>query len=685
MQVRRPAHTHFISVLRVKATVIHVIIRMNIYNVHHNPHVSFLAFTLFSTLTLFHMKKEKKVWAMTMIAFWLWVPSQTNAQQDSLTSFTLREVVVTATKFPKSVSETGKVLTVIDQEQIARSAGKDLSQLLNEQVGLVINGANSNPAKDKSVFLRGAAGKYTLILIDGIPVNDPSGIDGAFDLRLLSIDQIERIEILKGSQSTLYGTDAIAGVINIITKTKGKKPVNGSGILSYGSFNTLRANVGVSGTTDKIEYNIGYTRFQTDGLSEARDTTGTAGFDKDGMNQSALQASVGFKAGEKFNIRPFVRYNDFEGAFDAGAFVDEENATYNASTLHYGLTSEYQYSNGLVSLLFAHNKTERSFTNMFGVNDFDGRFNHGELFIRHDLASVFQLLGGVSYQHFNMIATNAAVANPAFDIISPYVSFLVNKLNGFSAELGGRYVNHSVYGSTYTYSINPSYLINKRYKLFINYGTGFKAPTLTQLYGPFGANEDLKPEESISFEGGVQWFSANKRFDVRATWFQRNIDNIIAYTTGYVNWDKLIDSGVELEAFYKGKKLTLSGFYAYVEGEIITPVGSGTEMKPNDLIRRPKHSFGFNATWQLTDKLLTTLTVNTFGRRNDLFFDFNTFTTNAVVLAPYQLLDVYIEYSLLNRMKLFGDFRNLLNQEYYEVYGYNTQRFNMMGGIRVSF
>ncbi|MBX2964038.1 MAG: TonB-dependent receptor [Cyclobacteriaceae bacterium] len=631
------------------------------------------------------MKKEIKVWAMTMIACWFWVPTQTTAQQDSLSATTLREVVVTATKFSKNVTETGKVLTVIDQEQLAYSGGKDLSQVLNEQVGLVINGANSNPAKDKSVFLRGAAGKHTLIMIDGIPVNDPSGIDGAFDIRLLSIDQIERIEILKGSQSTLYGTDAIAGVINIITKTKGNKPVSGSGILSYGSYNTLRANASVSGSTEKVDYSIGYTRFQTDGLSEARDTTGLAGFDKDGMNQNALQASVGFKVSEKFNIRPFVRYNDFDGAFDAGAFVDEEDATYTASTLHYGLISDYQYNKGLVSLLFAHNKTERSFTNMFGINDYDGRFNHGEVFIRHDLSSTYQLMGGVSYQYFNMIATNATVENPAFDIISPYVSFFVNSLNGFSAELGGRYVNHSVYGDNFTFSINPSYLINDRYKLFVNYGTGFKAPTLTQLYGPFGANEDLKPEESTSFEGGVQWFSANKRFDVRATYFQRKIDNVIAYTTGYVNWDKLDDQGIEIEAFYKRNKLTVSGFYAYVEGEITTPVGQGTETKPNDLIRRPRHSVGFNAAYQLTDKLQASVILNTFGKRNDLFFDFGTFTTIPVVLEPYQLLDVYMEYALFNRIKLFGDFRNLFDQDYYEVYGYNTQRFNATLGVRAQF
>jgi Outer membrane cobalamin receptor protein len=192
------------------------------------------------------MKKERKVWAITVIAFWWLAPNQINAQQDSLKTTQLNEVVVTATKFPKSQSETGKVLTVIDQNQIRQSAGKDLAQLLNEQVGMVINGSNSNAGKDKAVYLRGASNAYTLILIDGVPMNDPSGINGgAFDVRLLPLDQIERIEILKGSQSTLYGSDAIAGVINIITRSAGDEKLQASGTLGYGSYNTFKANASV--------------------------------------------------------------------------------------------------------------------------------------------------------------------------------------------------------------------------------------------------------------------------------------------------------------------------------------------------------------------------------------------------------------------------------------------------------
>jgi vitamin B12 transporter len=630
------------------------------------------------------MKKEINVWAMTMIACWFWLPPQAKAQQDSLSSTTLREVVITATKYPKHVSETGKVLSIIDEEQLSRSAGKDLSQLLNEQVGLVINGANSNPAKDKSVFIRGAAGKYTLLLIDGVPVNDPSGIDGSFDLRLLAVDQIERIEILKGSQSTLYGSDAIAGVINIITKKKGDKPISGTGLLTYGSYNTVKGNATVSGSTEKFDYNLGYTLFQTDGISEAKDPTGSNSFDKDGGEQQALQFNLGYRPTEHFSIRPFLRLTNFNGDYDLGAFTDDPGARYDATALQYGVNTDYQFKKGSITLMYAYNKNERTFKDMFGSYDYDGRFSHGEMYGQFNLSDHVQLVGGAAYQNFNMVATNTTIQNPETTIISPFLSFFVNDLSGFSAEVGGRFNGHSVYGKNLTYSLNPSYLINKIAKLFFNYSTGFKAPTLSQLYGPFGANEDLKPEESTSVEAGLQWMGRGGKLDARVTYFRRKIDNVIVFTTGYVNLDKLDDQGVEVEVYYKLNKFTFTGFYAFVEGEITTPVGAGMETTPNALIRRPKHSVGLNIAMQATKKLFTSLNFKTFGQRNDLYFDFNTFTTSPVVLEAYQLLDVYVEYTLVNnRLKLFGDLRNLLDQKYYEVYGYSTQQFNATVGIRL--
>jgi vitamin B12 transporter len=195
------------------------------------------------------MKKEKNNAAIKWIAkgVLFCISFTTYGQIDSVKTHHLDEVVITATKFSKNQSETGKEVSIIDEVQLERSAGKDLAQLLNEQVGIVVNGANSNTGKDKSVYLRGAKGEHTLILIDGMTVNDPSGNGGAYDLRLISLDQIKRIEILKGSQSTLYGSDAIAGVINIITKKGGTKPFGVNGNIGYGTYKTFKGNAGING------------------------------------------------------------------------------------------------------------------------------------------------------------------------------------------------------------------------------------------------------------------------------------------------------------------------------------------------------------------------------------------------------------------------------------------------------
>src|SRR3954452_18664992 len=213
-----------------------------------------------SSLEIFKQLNRKMSMKKILYALAALVVSQNIfAQKDSLQTNQLNEVVVTATKYPKKSSETGKVLTVITREQLDRSAGKDLAQLLNEQAGVSVNGSNSNPAKDKSIYLRGASPQYTLITIDGVPVYDASGVNSNFDFRQIPIDIIDRIEILKGSQSTLYGSDAIAGVINIITKKNGVKPFSFAGAAHYGSFNTWKANAGFTGTYHKLNYEAGYT------------------------------------------------------------------------------------------------------------------------------------------------------------------------------------------------------------------------------------------------------------------------------------------------------------------------------------------------------------------------------------------------------------------------------------------
>ena len=190
------------------------------------------------------MKKKIFIVAAVIISSQLLAqPVPQSSEGDSL-SKTLDEVVFIANKYPKKQSETGKVITVINRFQLDRSGGKTLGEVLNTVAGTTVIGANNNLGTNQTVSIRGASAGNVLILIDGIPVNDPSVITNYFDLNLFSIDQIERIEIMKGGQSTLYGSDAVAGVINIITRKNIKNKLGINAGVTAGSYNTFKENLG---------------------------------------------------------------------------------------------------------------------------------------------------------------------------------------------------------------------------------------------------------------------------------------------------------------------------------------------------------------------------------------------------------------------------------------------------------
>jgi len=654
---------------------------MNASAHHHCFIFSLLLF--FQTLNFFKMKKEKKVWAITLIAFWWLAPNLIQAQLDSLRTRQLGEVVISATKFPKDKSQTGKVLTVIDQDQIKRSTGKDITQVLNEQVGVVVSGSNSNPGKDKSVYLQGAKNEYTIILLDGIPLNDPSGVSGgAYDLRLISLDQVERIEILKGSQSTLYGSDAIAGVINIITKNGGDKPAEFFGTLGYGSYNTLRGNAGVHGSKNGLDYNVGYSRFSTGGISEAKEL-GSTTFDKDGSSQNSFQANVGVKLNSKFSVKPFIRYTQFEGTYDGGPFTDDLLNKYEATLLNAGTHLNYALKRGSVHAQYSYDQTDRLFDGTFGKSEYTGKFQHAEVFMNYDLTKQIQILAGFTSQNLKMLDETSTEVDPSAFLNSPYVSFF-GKFGNFSAELGGRYTNHTKFGEAFTYSINPSYRLQKGLKVFANLSTGFKAPSLYQLYGQYGANPDLKPERSQSFEGGIQGL-LNRKVEWRAVAFSRVVDDVIVYAfPSNLNLDKQADKGVELEASSQiTSKLKVSAFYAFVTGEVTTKTNNQDTVF-NNLIRRPTNSLGVNMGYQFSNQFHANFNLKTFGKRNDLYFDSNTFTNQPAVLSAYTLVDFHADYKLKKEhVAFFLDVRNLLNQNYEETYGYSTLGITVNAGITI--
>ncbi len=619
------------------------------------------------------MKKKIFIVAAVLIG------SHLLAQEDT-TSKTMDEVVITANKFPQKESGTGKVISIITKEQIEKSGGKDLSQLLNEQTGIIINGATSNQGTYKSLYVLGATSAYTLILLDGVPLNDPTGVGGTFDIRLLSLDNIERIEILKGSQSTLYGSNAVAGVVNIISKNPVSNKPSLNGLLTYGSYNSFKGSANVSQKTKFFEYDVNYAYNSTDGISEAKDTTGNAGFDKDGFKQHAIQAVLGINITDKFKLSPYYRFTEFKGGYDADAFIDAPNH-YTASLVNTGLTGHYIYKSGTVHFNYGYDFTKRDYQSQFGDFNTKGKFHQAEAYTDHRFNDNVRLVAGLNYQSYRIDAPDTTNS-----IVSPYASLILKSNKGLNAEIGGRFNHHNQYGDNFTYSFNPSYLINEQLKLFVNITSGFRAPSISELFGPFGANPNLKPEKSTTQEAGLQAMLLNKKLEFTVTGFNRNINDVIIYgANGYENRDKQHDYGVELEAGYSfNEQLSFKISYAYVDGKVTQKI-SGKDTAYYNLIRRPKNNAHLFVNYQASKNFFISSSLQITGKRTDTYYDPISFLPSEVDLKAYALWNLYAEYSFSKKkLNVFVDAKNLTNKKnYYEIYGYGVQGFNITGGIRL--
>ena len=331
------------------------------------------------------------------------VSSYASAQQDSAVK-SLDEVIITANRIEQKQSQTGKVVTVIGKETLSRSQGKTLAQILNEQAGITINGALNNPGTVQTVYMRGGNSGRVLILMDGIPVNDPSQINNEFDLNLIQLNEVERIEIARGAQSTLYGSDAVTGVINIITtKTDIKKPINIKAGINGGNLGILRTNLQFFGKVDKLEYQIKGAQFQSTGFSTARDENNTGGFDQDGFNGKTLSASLKYYLAPQLYVRGFIQNNNYKTHIDNGAFKDDKDFTQKSNNLNTGGGLNWKNKTVNLTANFMYTQTQRNFLDdsssiggfaKFARDDYYSQSRFGEVFASFNIHPNWVLLTG---------------------------------------------------------------------------------------------------------------------------------------------------------------------------------------------------------------------------------------------------------------------------------------------------
>jgi len=628
------------------------------------------------------------------------------AQNDTTT---LNEVIVSANKYPGKASLTGKVVTVISREQIEQSGSKDLAQLLTEKTGLFINGANSNSGKDKSIYLRGDKVDHTLITVDGVPVYDPSGIGSNFDIRLLSIDQIERIEILKGSQSTLYGSDAMSGVINIFTRKPAGKPSAINGSLSYGSYNTRKGNVSLSGVQEKLEYNISYAFMKSDGINEAIDTA-HAVTDRDAYSQFNINESFTYKPNKNIRISPYLRFSKFNQQYDQGSFTDELDLTSSNTNLQAGIRNEFKIGKADIRVLYNYNKNDRLYTDdstlsrngydIYNKGIYKGKEHFAEAYLHCPVNKFLQFTGGMDYRSsqsdqsyfsigyfgpYNETLSNDSLRQHQFGV---YGLLSANLKNGFNGEIGGRWNRHSAYGSNAVFNINPSWLWKNRWKFFANLSTAYKTPTLYQLYSEYG-NKSLKPEKAITLEGGVHYASPKGKYEIRLTAYDRRTSDAITFfydpntfLSFYINQDKQHDYGMELEGSFRIDNKTSVRFnYAFVDGRITTRQNDKDTTYYN-LFRRPTSTFGMQISRTVNKRVSARAGLYYVGKRKDLSYD-AFYNTVEIDMKAYVLVNLYAEYLFRgSKTRFFLDGKNITNTKYSEAYGFNSLGANVAAGFR---
>jgi vitamin B12 transporter len=668
-------------------------------------------FYLFYFLGSSHTKNifqnmKKKIFMVAAVIFSSRLQAQTLVPVNSGdSSKTLDEVIFTANKYPQKQSSTGKVLTVINRQTLEKNSGRTLAQILNEQAGVVINGSQSPLGATQYVYVRGASAANTLILVDGVPANDASGISVEFDINHFSIDQIERVEILKGAQSVLYGSDAVAGVINIITNKQGNsKPVGFNANLSAGSYGTIKGTAAVTGKINIITYNVQYSKLKSDGFSAAQDTAGNNNFDRDGFNKDLFSVNLSAKATKNWQLRLFGQYDKYNADIDEASFTDDKNYTINNKNLQAGISSVSKFDKGSVTLNLNLNNTERKLNDLVdNPNDYaynglyKGKAVFAEAYTNLNLQQHIGLLFGtdIRKQKADIKTTYGDLGSDSLKAtqFSGYASLLLKSLGGFNAEIGGRFTNHSVFGSAFTYSINPSYIISKQLKLFANIATGFRAPTIYNLASEYG-NKDLEPEKSNSYEGGFQYLNEKNTINLRVTYFNRIIKNVIIFKSlslppyaQYDNADKQKDHGFELEAvLHPSQQWSITANYAFVNGHIET-VSKSTrkDTSISNLYRRPKNIINTIFSYQATKKLFAGVSFRWVDKAMDQFYNSSTFETELKELKSYHNLDVYAAYQAHSSVKIFVDLRNITNQQYFEVYGYSSRKFNFMTGAIVNF
>ena len=599
-------------------------------------------------------------------------------QIDSTKVQLLDEIVITDSRFKLKRENSGKTVIKISKKEIERNQGRSISELINNKSGIEINGSRSVEGQNLGNFIRGGNNRQVLVLIDGIQVNDPSIVANDFDLRLLDLNTVESIEIIKGAASTLYGNAAATAVISIVTKKASRKEVSASFLNVVGTNQTqddlnyngssFTNNVSVNGSLNKFTYLASFGNRFVDGLSAAKSETP----EKDVFSRYNVNLKLGYEISDAVDIIAFASHDKFKTDIDGFpapnyTFADTPDK-YISKQSRLGIAPKFRYQNGSFQVSAAYTKINRETISDFGsINE--AKSLVVDAFNKYVFNEKIYTIVGLNYGDYKSVF----IAEESFTNTDPYINAVYVSDFGLNLNAGARFNNHSEYGSHLVYSVNPSYSIPVKTgyaKVFGSYATSFIAPNLSQLFGFFGPNSDLEPEENKTIEAGLE-YNTKKGFRINGVYYNRKEENTIVYTSAYENatTDATVH-GIEFEVQIDLiKDLSISANYAFID------------VKDGVRLRIPKHKTNVSLGYDFSEKSYMSLNYQFVGSRIDT--NFYTFTNEN--LDSYSIIDLYFSHKLIkNKLKIFASITNLFNEDYFEILGYTTKGRNMNLGLNIN-
>ena len=600
------------------------------------------------------------------------------------------QTIVTANRFEAPAGSVSSTVTVLTAEDLQARQVFSLSDALREVPGLDVVRSGSLGA-NTSVFTRGTNSNHTLLLIDGLEASDPSSFDGAIDFGDLGPEGIDRVEILRGPASSLYGSDALGGVINVITH-RGKGTPRFGLSAEGGAHRTFRGTASASGAQGPLNYSLLANRLTSGGISQASALRGNT--EADGYGRTLLSGRVGFRLNGSLQGTFTSRYTDADiqlDDFGATGPVDDLDYRQRRQELLLRLEGNLSLFDGrwrqsLGGFLSQHRLRTANLADLVNPSSSEGDYrgrktgvdwqHHLSLVRGNDAVALLEAEWDVPRTHsvFGGFVTDlppTALHTLAFAVQDQQQLGRVFTLTG-----SARVDQHSVFGRALTYSVGGVVaLFDGQFRVRANHGTGFNAPTASQLFDPNYGEPSLQPEQSRSYELGVDHLFASIGFSLGATAFRNDVESLIAFdptTFKPRNINAARITGVE--SFLQHEQGAWRGRVDYTWME---PLDLATG---KDLARRPRHKGALSIAYRFPRGSGLSTRLVYVGERPDL--DFAQFPAAEVRLRPYLLASVSASWGLTDALTLFGRIENLLNTRYEEVLGYGSPGISAYAGIR---